>query len=394
MHILINGSFWTQPKTGSGQYLHGLARWLPQVAPQHRYTLMIPATNDLRQTAPPGITVLPLRTPFDGRSENLAKLWFEQISVPQVARLIDKREARREARTIIHVPYAAPPLRCATPVITTVHDIIWKLLPEYAGSLQARLYYRLVSAAVRRVAWVITDSEHSRNDIIRGLGCAPDRVSTIYLAAGEQYQADDKAVAQSIVTARYGIAAPFVYYVGGLDARKNVATLIRAFALLQHDGSNATLVIAGRALGSNPRLFPDLDALIDRLQLGDMVRRIEVSYEDGPLLYQASTVFAYPSRYEGFGLTPLEAMVCGAPVVVSNASSLPEVVGEAALCVPPGDAAAWAHALSRLLADPAAREDLRQRGLKQAARFSWQRVAQETVQIYERCAASGQATAG
>jgi glycosyltransferase involved in cell wall biosynthesis len=113
-----------------------------------------------------------------------------------------------------------------------------------------------------------------------------------------------------------------------------------------------------------------------------------VPLADGPLLYQACTLFAFPSRYEGFGLPPLEAMACGAPVVVSDASSLPEVVGDAALRVPPDDVVAWAAAIGRLLSDPALRADLRAQGLAQAARFSYQRVAQETLAVLERAANS------
>ncbi|KAB8330865.1 glycosyltransferase family 4 protein, partial [Scytonema tolypothrichoides VB-61278] len=168
--------------------------------------------------------------------------------------------------------------------------------------------------------------------------------------------------------------------------RKNVATLLRAFALLRSRGERATLAIAGRALGGDPRLFPDLDGLIADLGVGAAVRRIDVPLEDGPLLYRACTLFAFPSRYEGFGLPPLEAMACGAPVVVSDASSLPEVVGGAALRVAPDDVVGWAAAISRLLGDPALRADLRRRGFAQAARFSYRRAAEETLAVLERAA--------
>jgi glycosyltransferase involved in cell wall biosynthesis len=143
-------------------------------------------------------------------------------------------------------------------------------------------------------------------------------------------------------------------------------------------------VLAGRALGGDRRLFPDLDGLIAELGLADAVRRLEVPHADGPLLYQGCAAFAFPSRYEGFGLPPLEAMACGAPVVVSTASSLPEVVGDAALQVAPDDEDGWAAALARLLSDAPLRANLRARGLAQAARFSWRRVAEETLAVYEQ----------
>jgi glycosyltransferase involved in cell wall biosynthesis len=203
------------------------------------------------------------------------------------------------------------------------------------------------------------------------------------LAAGAQYRPLDRARAAACVAERYGLRGPFVYYVGGLDARKNVGTLVRAFGRLRRAGGPAaTLVIAGRALGADRRLFPDLDALIAEEQLGESVRRIDVPHEDGPLLHAAATVFAFPSRYEGFGLPPLEALACGTPAVVADASSLPEVVGDAALRVPPDDVAGWAEALWRLLGDAALREELRRRGLARAAQFSYEQVARTTIEVY------------
>jgi glycosyltransferase involved in cell wall biosynthesis len=328
------------------------------------------------------VTTLTLRTPFDGRDKNLAKLWFEQVSIPQVARLLtDQRDM------IVHVPYFAPPLHCSIPVITTVGDIIPLLLPEYRGGPHVRAYMALASRALRHTSHILTFSERSRWDIAAYFDISLQRISAILLAADERYTAQDRATAAAQVATRYDLRVPFVYYVGGLDARKNVAVLIRACALLRQDQTWSqqpfTLAIAGRPLGGNSRLFPDLDSVIAETGTEECVRRIEVPHVDGPLLYRACTIFAFPSRYEGFGLPPLEAMACGAPVVVSNASSLPEVVGNAALTVPPDDVAGWAAALGRLLGDAALREELRTRGLQQAGHFSWQRVAEETVQRYE-----------
>jgi glycosyltransferase involved in cell wall biosynthesis len=247
---------------------------------------------------------------------------------------------------------------------------------------------RLVAHAARHARHVITFSEHSRTDIIRHIDIRPEYITTTLLAAEERYvPAPDSTTPAAEVAARYGITGPFIYYVGGLDVRKNVAVLLHALALLRQQGKSAvTLAIAGHALGDDRHLFPDLDGLIANLGLQETVQRIAVPYEDGPLLYRACTLFAFPSRYEGFGLPPLEAMACGAPVVTSSASSLPEVVGDAALLVAPDDVAGWAAALERLLTDAALRADLRARGLAQAARFSWQRVAEETLQVYEQVA--------
>jgi glycosyltransferase involved in cell wall biosynthesis len=393
MRIAISGMFWHQPTVGSGQYLHGMLAELARVAPQHEYVLLLPGyqiderrkTNDERSSDRSsfvlGHSSLVVRTPFDGRSKNFAKLWFEQIGVP--------RAAAQLRADLLHVPYFAPPLWAPMPVVATVLDIIPLLLPEYRGGRGVRAYMRLVARGARRADHVIAISDDSRGDIIRWLGCAPEQVSTIPLAAGPQYRPLDRAQAAAQVAERYGLRAPFVYYVGGLDARKNVATLVRAWQRLrQAGGPQATLAIAGRALGTDARLFPDIDALIAELGLADSIRRIDVPREDNPLLYNAATAFAYPSRYEGFGMPPLEAMACGTPTVVAAASSLPEVVADAALLAAPDDVSAWAGALWRLLADAALRDELRARGFARAAQFSYDRVARATVAVYNATASA------
>jgi glycosyltransferase involved in cell wall biosynthesis len=391
MRIAISGMFWSQPTVGSGQYLHGMLGELTRAAPEHEYLLLLPAYLDDRRLGAPSVvrgrwSVVVVRTPFDGRSDNLAKLWFEQVGVPLAA-------ARLRA-DLLHVPYFAPPLCAPMQVVATVLDIIPLRLPEYRGGAAVRAYMRLVARAAQRAAHVIAISDDSRHDIIQWLGCAPNRVTTIPLAAGPQYQPIDRAQAAALVAERYGLRGPFVYYVGGLDARKNVAMLVRAWRRLRSAGGpEATLAIAGRALGTDARLFPDIDALIAELGVADSIRRIDVPREDNPLLYNAATAFAYPSRYEGFGMPPLEAMACGTPAVVAAASSLPEVVsdraagsGPAALLAPPDDVASWATALWRLLGDGGLREDLRRRGFARAALFSYERVARETVEVYRRTA--------
>jgi glycosyltransferase involved in cell wall biosynthesis len=375
MHIAITASFLDQPNTGSGQYLRGLLGALTQGAPQHQISLLAPA--HVRRSAAAGATVVPVATPFDGRSEDLAKLWFEQIGAPLAARQI--------RADLLHVPYFAPPLAASMPVVTSILDIIPLLLPAYRGRAPVRAYMRLVATAARRAAHVLTISAASRRDIIAHLQIPPERITVTPLAAGPQYHAADRAAARREVAARYGVESPFLYYVGGLDARKNVATLIRAFARMRRAGGpDVPLVIAGRALGGDPQLFPDIDSLIAEEQIAPWVRRIEVPAADSALLYSAAELFAYPSRYEGFGLGPLEAMACGTPTIVSDASSLPEVVGDAARCVAPDDIDAWAAALRELLERPDLRERLRASGLARAAQFSYAETARRTIEVYHQ----------
>ncbi|MCS6939246.1 MAG: glycosyltransferase family 4 protein [Roseiflexus sp.] len=377
MHLAINGMFWSQPTVGSGQYLRMLVHTLPAVAPDVRLTLLLPAYRAIAEPFPHDVQAVYVRTPFDGRSANLAKVWFEQVAVPLAA-------ARLHA-DLLHVPYFAPPRVSLLPVVVTILDIIPLLLPEYRGSAAVRLYMRMVARAARRTTQIIAISHHSASDIVRHLGCRAARVTVTPLAAGAQFCPRDRASAEREVAARYSVTSPFVYYVGGLDARKNLATLVQAFARMRHAGGPAaTLVIAGRASGHDPRMFPDLDAVIASARACAFVQRIDVPYEDAPLLYAAATAFAFPSRYEGFGLPPLEAMACGTPVIVADATSLPEVVGDAALRVPPDDVPGWTAALWRVLADDALRADLSRRGLERATRFRPERLANETLAVYRR----------
>jgi glycosyltransferase involved in cell wall biosynthesis len=419
MRIAINGMFWSQPTTGSGQYLHGLLKGLARLAPQHEYVLLLPSndkqrttdedteigrsgegetgrcgdrktwrrktqearrrtTDDGRQTTDhEQLTTIRVPTPFDDRHEHFARLWFEQIGVPAAA--------ARIGADLLHVPYAAPPLRSSVPVVATVHDIIWWVLPEYRGAPAAQAYFHLVAHAIRRTNHILADSEHSRRDIIAHLGCKPEQVTTVLLAADDQYHPINQAQAAAYVAERYDLRPPFIYNVSGVDVRKNTATLVCAFArMVRAGGPTATLALAGRPPNRRSPLFPDLDALIDELGIRQHVRRIDAPREDNPWLYAAATAFAWPSRYEGFGLPPLEAMACGTPTVVANASSLPEVVGDAALLIAPDDEPGWTQALWRLLADDRLRADLHRRGIERARQFSYERVAQETLAVYRR----------
>ncbi len=392
MHILLNGQFLTQPTVGSGQYLHGLLRWLPQVAPSYRYTVLAPTTGASLPPPTAGVAWLPLATPFDGQRRNMAKVWFEQVAFPRFVAQVAKNTSRQ---VVAHVPYFAPPLLRSNivPLITTIPDVIPLLLPAYQGGRSVQAYMGLVSRSAHRSTHTITFSQHSKNDIAARLRLPPARISVTLLAAEERYQPLAPAAvpaARAALAARYGITTPFIYYVGGLDERKNVLLLLWAAARLRDAGKlHVPVIIAGKPLGADRRLFPDIEATIADLRLTGHVRRVDVPYADGVLFYQLCRVFAFPSRYEGFGLPPLEAMACGAPVVCSSTSSLPEVVGDAAVMLPPDDVDGWAAALDRVLHDDRHAADLRERGLARAARFHWERVARETVAIYQRISDNG-----
>jgi SAM-dependent methyltransferase len=269
-------------------------------------------------------------------------------------------------------------------MVVTIHDLIMFLFPQTRGSSRARAYTRLVGRAARRADLILADSKNTKADVVRVLGIPADRVVVVPLACQDDFRPVEDEQRLEAVREKYGLSPDFIFYIGGLDWRKNLPLLLRAFASL---GKTNQLAIAGRTLSSNPASFPDLPGLARELGIQDRVVFLgQVAEEDKPALYSAAAAFVFPSLYEGFGLTPLEAMACGVPVVCSRAGSLPEVVGDAALLFDPQGEGALARALGQVLTEDNLRERLRERGLSQARRFSWERTAAETLQAYQSVA--------
>ncbi len=370
MRIGINSLFMNRPDTGSGQYLAHLLRALASLDSGEEYVSVGGGSSSI-EDSPPGA----VRGPFGGRGENLAKLWFEQISFP--------RAGLSMGLDVLHVPYFAPPLWKPCPVVITVHDLIPMTLPGYRGSALVRAYTRLVAAASRMATLILTDSEASRRDVLRLLRVPTERVRTVYLAADPAFLPPEPEAVQA-VRDKYGLARPYVLYLGGFDRRKNVVGLIRAFSLLPRGiRDRYHLVIAGRLPPRGSDFFPDPRAAARGSGvIGGLIFLGWVPEEEKPALYGGAVCFAFPSFYEGFGLPPLEAMACGTPVVASKAGSLPEIVGDGGLLVDPRDEYALAEAMARLLEDVDEREALSREALEQARRFTWERTALETLAAY------------
>jgi glycosyltransferase involved in cell wall biosynthesis len=231
---------------------------------------------------------------------------------------------------------------------------------------------------------VLTDSQASRRDIIAHLRLPADRVRVVPLAADECYT-PDPAPEDANVRARYDVPERYVLYLGGFDVRKNVATALATFRWAGPViGERCPLVVAGR-LPERDRPFTPDPRRLAREQGGDAryVRFVGFADEaDKPALYRGAVAFIFPSHYEGFGLPPLEALACGTPVVGSDVSSIPEVVGDAGVLLPPNDAEGMAGALIQLATDDDFRAEMSRRALVQAARFSWERTARETLAAY------------
>jgi glycosyltransferase involved in cell wall biosynthesis len=378
MRIVFNGWFIDQPHTGSGQYTLQLLKHLPQVAPQHEYALVVPHKGSFKIHDITANTDFQLLTSnIKSPTSNFRKLLFEQSIMPRAAQAYEA--------DVLHVPYWAPPLRSSVPIVVTIHDIIPLILPQYRGGALVRAYTQLVSAAARGATLILTDSEASRRDIMQRLRIPADRVRTIYLAADPKFSDHLDPIDTAALRKNYDLPEAYVLYLGGFDARKNIEMLLQVYTWAQDVlGEGYPLVIAGSLPDRHNGFFQDPRVIAKQIEVDNVVHCIgRVAEEDKVALYQQARAFLYPTLYEGFGLPALEALACGVPVVGSNASSVPEIVGDAGILVDPQDARAMAGALIAVCTEDPLHDELSERALKQAAQFSWERCARETVEAYE-----------
>ena len=349
MHIVVSGWFWDQPGTGSGQYINRLLphlmalaepdgterakeresassglspTQLPDCEGAPRYTLLLPRALPESAHLFPLSTVVAKPPPLP---RQLAKLYWEQVNVP--------RWARRLRADLLLVPYWAAPLWQPVPTVVTVHDLIPLLLPAYRGGWLRRLYTGLVSHTARRCTAVLTVSEAGRRDIIAHLNLPAERVSAVHHGPNETAMrmandglrrnrphgpVDD---ARDAIRKKYALPERYFLYLGGFDVRKNVLGIVRAYQrYLDHGGDPAVqLVMAGTLPRADTGFFPDPQRLVRQLELTDRVRFIGwVDEAEKALLYAGATAFLFPSAYEGFGMTLLEAMAAGTPVITSS----------------------------------------------------------------------------
>lgn len=261
--------------------------------------------------------------------------------------------------------------------VVTVHDVVPLDHPEWLNPRFAAWYRYLIPRLVRRVRRVIAISDFTKRRLVDTTGVAPDSVVVIHHGLDPRF-APQPAAAVQTMRVRLGLPERYVLVLGSLEPRKNLPRLLQAWAAMPMvDRGPVRLVLAGA--GGHPAVFAR-----QRLDLPDAALWLgHVPDEHLPALYTGAEAFAYPSLYEGFGKPPLEAMACGTPVLTSGAGAIAEVVGQAALCADPLDTAAMSYALRRLLADADLRQELRARGLSQAAQFTWARAGRLTRETIE-----------
>ena len=281
------------------------------------------------------------------------------------------RMLRRERVAVAHGVYLVPPL-APCPTVVTIHDVSFMAHPEWFPRRELRLMRRLIPLSARRATRIVTGSAHAADEIAQYLRVPRGKIVVIPYGPGPGAAPADGDEARARVAKRYGLRDRYVLAVGLLQPRKNLLRLLEAFAMIAPAHPEVQLAIVG-ATGWGHEPF---HARLRELALADRVVLCgRVPDDDLRLLYRAAALLAYPSLYEGFGLPPLEAMAGGTPVIASNSTAIPEVVGEAALLFDPLDLAAMAAAMAAVLDDPALAARLSEAGPPRAAQFSWATAA-------------------
>jgi glycosyltransferase involved in cell wall biosynthesis len=360
---------------GIGRYTRELVRATVAQDRERRYTLFY-AARGLPADSPYLAALRALCRQFAhvrarpiGLSPRQLTILWQRLRLPLRAELLCGH------LDLLHCPdFVLPPTRART--LLTVHDLSFLLFDDVHLPATRAYLKRALPPSLRRADGIVADSESTRRDLLRLMGVEPARARVVYSGADAQFRPLPPA-SLADARARLSLPARFLLHVGTLEPRKNLVRLIEALARLEQP--DLSLVLVGR----RGWMYEPIFTAVERHRLQGRVRMLDfVADADLPLLYNLAEAFVYPSLYEGFGLPPLEALACGTPVVTSDTSSLPEVVGAAAVLINPCDVGSLAEGIRRVLNDAALAVCLREAGPQQAANFSWERSARQLLDCY------------
>jgi glycosyltransferase involved in cell wall biosynthesis len=356
LHVAVDGVGLARPRAGVGVYTTEILKAMAVDRPDCRFTVYVPAGVSVEGPASASYRTLP-EVPFVGR----------HVQWP--------RRLRRLAPDVFFGAAGALPLMdVGAPSVITVHDLAIYRNAGWFPQRQPLSTRWVIPSSLRRADMVIAVSNNTARDAEELFGVPRSRIAVVPHGVSRGLRpmgGEERASARE----RLHLPERFILFVGTIEPRKNLLTLLEAWAMM---GDRPDLVIVG-GWGWN------YEPIKERMsRLGDRVHHLEsLDPGDLPAIYNLAQVLAHPAWYEGFGLPPLEAMACGTPVVVSDSSSLPEVVADAGLVVPAGDANAWRKALEKVLGDTELAADLRRRGILRAAEFSWSRSAAMTWEVVD-----------
>ena len=370
MRIAIDATAIPHKPMGAGRYIIDLIRKLAELDTQHQFIVFA------QQRLKPFFAELPrerVEIVWLPNQHPVLRLLWEQTIFP---RLIRQSGADR-----LHSPHYTMPLSHPVPNVVTFHDMIFFTHPNM-HTIPKRIFFPgIVKHSARKADYIITDSESTRSDAIRLLSIPPDKIETIHLGYQDIFRPLDDPDLLTTIRQKYHLPQKFILYAGALEPRKNVPMLLTVFEQLAQHQPELHLVLTGGTGWDNQETL----ALMNSMHFKDRIIRLgHIDHTDLPAIFNLADVFVYPSLYEGFGLPPLEGMACGTPVITTNISSMPEVVGNTGILVPPNDEGALFRAIQQVLGDKHLRQRLQEAGPQRAANFTWKHTAEKTLEIYQR----------
>ncbi len=355
--------------TGIGTYTYQLINCLNKIDNINDYLLFTPENSNFNISLKNNFV---LNSISEGKKNN----FWDEVNIPTI--LNDKDIE------LYHVPQNGVGLpndkKCN--FIITLHDVIPYKMPETVSDRYLKIFSEQIPAIVSKCDGIITVSNHSKKDIMEAFNFPKDKIYVTPLAAEDIYKPLDKTLSKNIIKKNYSISGDFILYVGGFSPRKNIIGLIESFSkLLYLYRKDITLVIAGR----KGKSYDTYKRRTEELNISDKVIFPGfISIEHLPYLYNASRLFVYPSFYEGFGLPPIEAMSCGTPVIGSNLTSVPEVLGNSGLLIDPINIDDLCTSMLRILYDKNLREELILSGLIRSSELTWEKTTKQTLIAYNK----------
>lgn len=367
MKVGIDAHTLGSQSSGNENYYLQLLRDLARIAPEEEnYIIYFTGVRGLRK--------IPVAKHFRPKSIWPANPFIRiPISFPL--------EFRRERLDVFHAQFIIPPFsNCRT--VTTIPDILFEEYPQFFTPFENFRSRMLIPWSARRADHIITVSEFSKGEIVRRYDIEPSKVTVIDEAPRDEFRVLNKDTCRQTISRKYGVQAPFLLYVGRIQARKNLLKTIEALSDLYAKGLEQVFVIVGKQDWQG-------EQVINRVKDLELEKKIiftgYVDWDDLPIFYNAAELFLFPSICEGFGAPVLEAMACGTPVVTSCGSSLEEVSGGAAMLVDPHSVQSISHGIEKVLSDVQLQTSMNRQGLQRAAMFSGKRKAEQTLAVYRAC---------
>jgi glycosyltransferase involved in cell wall biosynthesis len=369
MKIGLDARMYGKAQSGIGTYIQQLTEYLFQLDKTNDYYLFL---------------LEPIFSQYQCLGPNIHKIkaessWYSWSEQTKFLKLILKYKL-----DLMHFPHFNAPILYPKKRITTIHDITPNFFPGHKQKSwwRKKAYQLTLKTSLQKSAKIITDSNYTKNDLLKHFRLNEDKIEVIYLGIERHFKVIDNYAKIKELKAKYGLTKPFIFFVSAWRNHKNFEGLIKAFEILKKDPQIDLQLVLG---GQEDSFYPNISQTIVASPVkSDIITPGFIKNEDLPLFYQAATLFVIPSLSEGFGIIGLEAMACGTPVVAAKVTSLPEILGSAALYFNPTNYQEMATTIKRVLTNQNLQNDLRAKGFEQVKKYSWPNCAQKTLLLYQK----------